>query len=106
METAVQRKNGKPWNRSEPQLQLEPHQPRRRFRAAAAAEARRDHSGSGKAELLEHSGRSRIIEEVRAFEADHAERSGDRDERGAGLGGNAAAPIGARYPIAELDRAR
>src|SRR4029079_15203616 len=57
------------------------------------------------AELLQHPPRRRIVEEVRAFETGQGERAGDVDQGGARLGREAAAPLWAGDPIAELDRA-
>ena len=58
------------------------------------------------AELLEHPAGGRIVEEVRAFEPCEAERAGDVDQRRRRFGRKAAAPVGPRDPVAELDRAR
>ena len=77
-----------------------------RFAAAGAAVARGAEAGRHEAELLQHPARRRIVEEVRRLQPRQLKRPGNVDQRPAGFGGEALAPVGAGDPIAQLDRAR
>ena len=83
-----------------------PPQPGGDVGAARAIPARSDEAGGLEAELLEHSRRGRVIDEVRRLEPGKPEGAGNVDQRGASLGREAAAPVRTGDPIAHLDRAR